>query len=199
MERSKIACMGLIVGFEFFVVVSLISRSVWDPFQISSLKLGCLSQIDHLIEFINQAFIIWTNLSHNLITVKTEYKFWFGFNWVMSCNLMWYIAVDFDNLKRSVLWSEFVNVLVSQSAVWVPICSEIYESVWELVDFQIFVKLFEVLERFQVWIKLLKYSSEHLLFLLQIICFKCYYWMNFNILVNLFSKNHKFSKCNNKK
>ncbi len=60
----------------------------------------------------------------------------------MSGDFMSNITVDLNDLQGSLFCCEFIDMLISESTVGVPVCSEVDESMGESVSGQVMVELF---------------------------------------------------------
>ena len=79
----------------------------------------------------------------------------------MPCNFRRGIAVDLDNLQKSIFSCQFIQLLICDFALRIPTGTEIYDRVGEPVLAQIGVELLEDGEVFKVRVKESACDFEH--------------------------------------
>jgi hypothetical protein len=61
---------------------------------------------------VNQPIVVRSNLSQHLIPIQTKHKLRLSLYRIVPRNLARYIAIDLDDLQRTLLGRQLVNVLV---------------------------------------------------------------------------------------
>ena len=110
--QSKITVKSSIASLDFLLIVRLVPRPIRNPLGLSMSHISVLSQCNHLAMLVNQPIIIRPNLSEHLVPIQTKYKLRLSLYRIVPRNLARNIAIDLDDLKRTLLGRKLVNVLI---------------------------------------------------------------------------------------
>jgi len=88
-------------------------------------------------------------LSQNFISIKAKYKFWLCSNSVVLDDFGTKVTINLNGLKGAIFSCQLMEMLISDFALGIPGCSEVYDSVAGFSSKEVgieFLKFLEILE-----------------------------------------------------
>lgn len=108
---------------EGFLVVRLEFCAKGRPFVLTQLRLLC--SLQHRPAFFDEPLFIGPCLPNKLIAIQTKHKLWLCLDEIVLGDLGSDITVYINYLKIAVVGGDFVDVLISNLAVWIPLSREV--------------------------------------------------------------------------